>query len=50
MVLANWQRILTATDFSPLGNQAVEYAMVWPRNCGENCMCCTSLGTFPTLH
>jgi universal stress protein A len=26
MVLANWQRILTATDFSPLGNQAVEYA------------------------
>jgi nucleotide-binding universal stress UspA family protein len=26
MVHANWQRILTATDFSPLGNQAVEYA------------------------
>jgi universal stress protein A len=25
MVLASWQRILTATDFSPLGNQAVEY-------------------------
>jgi universal stress protein A len=26
MLLASWQRILTATDFSPLGNQAVEYA------------------------
>jgi nucleotide-binding universal stress UspA family protein len=26
MVLANWQRLLTATDFSPLGNAAVEYA------------------------
>jgi nucleotide-binding universal stress UspA family protein len=26
MILSNWQRILTATDFSPLGNQAVEYA------------------------
>jgi nucleotide-binding universal stress UspA family protein len=26
MVHANWQRILTATDFSPMGNQAVEYA------------------------
>jgi nucleotide-binding universal stress UspA family protein len=26
MILANWQRILTATDFSPLGNRAVEYA------------------------
>jgi nucleotide-binding universal stress UspA family protein len=26
MVLANWQRILTATDFSPLSNDAVKYA------------------------
>jgi len=26
MVLRNWKRILTATDFSPLGNKAVEYA------------------------
>jgi len=26
MAIANWKRILTATDFTPLGNQAVEYA------------------------
>jgi nucleotide-binding universal stress UspA family protein len=26
MILANWKRILTATDFSPLGNSGAEYA------------------------
>jgi nucleotide-binding universal stress UspA family protein len=26
MVTENWKRILTATDFSPLGNSGVEYA------------------------